>query len=109
MPKSKNDLIELALKVESIAAYQGQDFRTRIDNEKRGKGGKRVRSDIDSYKNSKSDLAISQVRKDKLTIDTHPARNLSRVKYFNCGQLGHVFFSCIKSSKDLKIPVSGKV
>lgn len=108
-PKSKSDLIELALKVESTAAYRGQDSGTGIDNGGGGKGGKRVRSDIDSYKNSESGPATSRVRKDEPTIDTRPARDLSRVKCFNCGQLGHVSSSCTKPSKDPRMPVSGKV
>lgn len=61
LPKLKSDLIELALKVKSTVVYQGQDSETRINNGGGRKEEKRVRSDIDSYKNSKSGPTTSWV------------------------------------------------
>lgn len=116
-PKSKSELIELALKVESTAAYRGhgsgtnafQGPGTGTNNVGEGKRGKRVRSDRDSYGNNGSGPATSRVRKDKPVVDTRPARDLSRVKCYNCGQLGHIVSSCTKPPKDPGMPISGKV
>lgn len=86
LPISKSELIQLALKVESTSAYQRHGSSTNVahDNAGGGKGGKRVRSELDSHAGGGLGPATSRVRKDKPTIDTRPARDLSRVKCFNC-------------------------
>lgn len=113
LPKSKSELIELALKVKSIATYRGhnsgthtfQGSRNGIDNVGGGKRGKRVSTKVHSSRNNTSGLTTSQVQKDKPIFDTRPTCNLSTVKYYKSGHIGHIVSSSSKSSKILKIPI----
>ena len=115
-PKTKSELIQLALKVESTAAFRGNGLGTNAARSQAigtkgsnlGKGGKRVRSEMDSYGGGTSAPPISRIRKDDSTTDNRPTRDLSRVKCYNCGQLGHISTSCTQPPKDPGMPLSGK-
>ena len=73
-----------------------------------GKKRKRARPDTDLYGGGTSAAAASRPRKDDSTMEFHLSRDLSRVKCYNFGQLGHVSSSCTKPSKEPGMPLSGK-
>ena len=115
-PKTKSELIQLALKVEFTAAFQGNSSGTKVarsqatrtEGSNLGKGGKRVRSEMDSDGGGTSAPSAFRIRKDDSTTGGRPTRDLSRVKCYNCGQLGHIFTSCTQPPKDPRMPLSGK-
>lgn len=78
--KLKNELIQLALKIESTSAYRGHSSGTnvsqthtiKLDYRDKGKGGKRARSDTDSYRGRTLAHTVSRSQKDDPTIESCP-------------------------------------
>ncbi len=102
--------------MESTAEYRGYSSGTNtpqghaIGMDKRGreKRGKRVWQDTDLYGGGKSAPTAFRPRKNDSTMESRPPRDLSRVKCYNYGQLGHVFSSFTKPPKEPGMPLSGK-
>ena len=79
-----------------------------MDNGGGEKKGKRARPDTDLYGGGTSAPAASRPQKDDSTMESRPPRDLSRVKYYNCSQLGHVSSSCTKPPKEPGMPLLEK-
>lgn len=117
MLKSKIGLIKFTLKVESISTYWRYNFATNTfqssgietDNIGGEKRGKKVKFEVDLYKNNGSSFITSRVRKDKPIIDTYLTCDLWRIEYYNCDQLSYDVLSCIKPLKNSDMLILGKV
>lgn len=104
----------MALKVESTTAYQRtsiriNDTRTHETESDDRKGRKKARREADSYEGSNLTPTTSRFWKDNAKIKTRPLQDLSRVKCYNCGQLGHMFLAYTQPRIDSGILLLGKV
>lgn len=104
MPGSKSELVQLALKIESMVAYQiysfwtnaTQDHIIEIDNRDRKKGGKRAKSDIDSYGRGTLAFTTSWSCKNNPIIESQTQQDIPKMKYYNYGQLEYISLSSTK-------------
>lgn len=118
-PKTKNELIQLALKIESTASFRSTGARNQankastsrtwdlVDSSAGTRPAKRGRPDDEAVELSFG-LPVSSRPWREEPNQPRVQRNFSKATCYNCGQLGHISTNCELPPKE-KAPNSGKV
>lgn len=117
-PKTKNELVQLALKIEATASFRptgagNQDNKARtsrawnaVDSSGGTRLAKRGRPDEEAVELSLGSPVSSRPRREEPN-QPRAQRDFSKTTCYNCGQLGHISTNCELPPKE-KAPSSGK-